>query len=228
MVTQKDAKRWNRLDYDERKAQILATAQKLFSERPYGSVSTTEIAEAAGVTRGLLHHYFGTKRDLYLEVVRELVDSPVVPLLDAIGSDHQEDPTRLGWAESVEAWMELVEAHQGAWFIAISAGETGQDEAMREILDQSRDRTATQVMKVLGLDDSASPETRALVMAFGRFAEEITREWLLRGRLTRDQARVLLVGSLPMLVDRLVPEMAASQTDVPPEPRLRRWAGQVS
>ncbi len=36
-------------------------------------MSTTELAELAGVTRGVVHHYFGTKRGLYLEVVRRMV-----------------------------------------------------------------------------------------------------------------------------------------------------------
>jgi len=60
------APRWNRLGADVRREQILTAAAKLFGERPYSAISTTELAEAAGVTRGLLHHYFGTKRDLYL------------------------------------------------------------------------------------------------------------------------------------------------------------------
>src|SRR3954468_21189652 len=70
------APRWTRLEHDERREQILAAARRLFSERPPGSVSTTDIAREAGVARGLLNHYFGTKRDLYLEVVRALVTLP--------------------------------------------------------------------------------------------------------------------------------------------------------
>ena len=54
---------------DERGRQILAGARRLFGERPYAEVSTTEIARAADIARGLINHYFGTKRDLYLEVV---------------------------------------------------------------------------------------------------------------------------------------------------------------
>src|SRR5437588_12218189 len=73
------APRWQRLDHDERRAQILACARRLFSERNYDAVSTTDIAREAGVARGLLHHYFGTKRDLYLEVVRDLVRMPSNP-----------------------------------------------------------------------------------------------------------------------------------------------------
>ena len=70
------APRWQRLDHDQRRAQILACAGRLFSERNYAAVSTTAIADEAGVARGLLHHYFGTKRELYLEVVHTLMRMP--------------------------------------------------------------------------------------------------------------------------------------------------------
>src|SRR5580698_8376746 len=80
------APRWQRLDHDERRAQILTCARRLFSERNYDAVSTTDIAREAGVARGLLHHYFGTKRDLYLEVVGSLVRMPSNPVpLEAPG-----------------------------------------------------------------------------------------------------------------------------------------------
>ena len=68
--------RRRRLEPDERREQILACAVELFGERPYAAVSTTELARRAGVARGLINHYFDTKRDLYLEVVRRMVTIP--------------------------------------------------------------------------------------------------------------------------------------------------------
>jgi AcrR family transcriptional regulator len=203
---------WNRLEYDERRDQILATARSLFAERPYGSVSTIQIAEAAGVTRGLLHHYFGTKRSLYLAVVEELVGGPVLELLEAMNASSPDGllVTRT-WEDSVELWMDVVEANRAGWLLAISAGETGQDRAMQDILDQARERTASQVVGVLGLDDKRTPEVRALVRAFGSFAEEVTRQWLQERRLSREQARVLLAGSLPLMVDKLLPDVVATR-----------------
>lgn len=62
-----------RLEHDERRQQILAAARRLFCDRPYSEVSMADLASAAGVTRGLLHHYFGAKRYLYLEVTRQLI-----------------------------------------------------------------------------------------------------------------------------------------------------------
>jgi hypothetical protein len=82
---------------------------------------------------------------------------------------------------------------------------------MQEILDEARERTASQVIEVLGLDERRSPEVRSLVRVFGSLAEEVTREWLQRRRLTRDQARVLLVGALPVMVEELLPDLVASR-----------------
>ena len=70
------APRWRRLEPDERKEQIYACAAQLFGERPYSEVSTSDIAAAAGVARGLINHYFGTKRELYLEIIRRALTVP--------------------------------------------------------------------------------------------------------------------------------------------------------
>lgn len=211
MTVTKAAPRWNRLEHDERREQILTTARALFTQRPYGDVSTIEIAETSGVTRGLLHHYFGTKRALYLEVVKDLVDAPVLGVLNALVAAAPEVEATPSWEGAVTIWMDVVEANQDAWFAATSAGETGRDRAMHAILDESRERMATQVITVLGLDEHRTPEVRALVRGFGGFADEITREWLQRGRLSKEQARVLLVGALPGMVEQLLPAVTATR-----------------
>ena len=99
------APRWNRLEHDERRSQILAAAAKLFAERHYASVSTKDIADAAGVARGLLHHYFGSKRDLYLEVARQMLRIPELPVL----ADTDTPPVEL-WASSVDSWLDLIQS----------------------------------------------------------------------------------------------------------------------
>jgi ATP-binding cassette subfamily B protein len=77
-----------RLDPDERRRQILDCASRLFSERHYGSVSLDRVAEAAGITRGLLHHYFGTKRELYLAVVADLAATLPDGLATQLGKSY--------------------------------------------------------------------------------------------------------------------------------------------
>ena len=43
----------------------------MFSERAYDEVSIDDLARAAGVSKGLLYHYFPTKRDLYVAALGE-------------------------------------------------------------------------------------------------------------------------------------------------------------
>ena len=48
----------------DNRSQILGVALQLFSDRGYDAVGVQEIAEAAGVTKPTLYHYFGSKQGL--------------------------------------------------------------------------------------------------------------------------------------------------------------------
>ena len=63
-----------RLSHDERRQQLLEVGLRLFTERPYDDFSMEEAAETAGVSKGLLYHYFPTKRDYYMSVIRAATD----------------------------------------------------------------------------------------------------------------------------------------------------------
>lgn len=54
-----------------RRQQLLQTAREQFSTHGYAATSTKRIAEAAGVTEGLVFHYFGSKEALLLEVASQ-------------------------------------------------------------------------------------------------------------------------------------------------------------
>ena len=58
----------------ETRQRLVAAAVDLFSERSYDDVAAGDIAKAAGVAHGLLFHYFGSKRGIYLQAIREAVD----------------------------------------------------------------------------------------------------------------------------------------------------------
>src|SRR5947207_11759245 len=62
-----------RLETDDRRARLLALGRRIFSRRPYDSISIDDIAAAARVSKGLLYHYFPSKRRFYVETVRDAV-----------------------------------------------------------------------------------------------------------------------------------------------------------
>lgn len=55
---------------DERKKQLLRVALDVFIEKGYYGTSTREIARQAGVSSGLLFHYFSNKESIYLELIK--------------------------------------------------------------------------------------------------------------------------------------------------------------
>jgi AcrR family transcriptional regulator len=62
-------------DSEQTKAEILAAARLLFAEYGILAVSVRDIAKQAGVTHGLVHHYFGTKDQLVQEVIAGAITS---------------------------------------------------------------------------------------------------------------------------------------------------------
>jgi AcrR family transcriptional regulator len=186
-----------RLEADERRRLILDEARRQFCSRLYGDVSMTEIASGAGVARGLLHHYFGSKRDLYLAVIRELVRVPILPPgAEGVGSERDV------WSAAVDGWMALVEANRELWLSAMSAGAAAWDHEVDEILNDARELVAGRALEALGFDPAeAPPGLLAVARGYGGLVEETTREWLERGRLTREEARGVLLHALPALVD---------------------------
>jgi AcrR family transcriptional regulator len=59
-----------RLEVEQRRAQLLTLGQELFSSSTYDELSIDDIARAAGISKGLLYHYFPSKRDYYVATIR--------------------------------------------------------------------------------------------------------------------------------------------------------------
>lgn len=60
---------------EQTRARLLAAAIRLFTARGYAQVGLREIAAAAHVTVGLINRYFGTKENLFREVVAASLDN---------------------------------------------------------------------------------------------------------------------------------------------------------
>jgi AcrR family transcriptional regulator len=59
-----------RLKPQERREQLLDTAAAMFAEKPYEDVWVEDIAARAGVSRATMYHYFPSKRDLYVAILK--------------------------------------------------------------------------------------------------------------------------------------------------------------
>jgi AcrR family transcriptional regulator len=199
-VTTADARRGRRLEPDARREQLLACAIRLFGEKPYAEVSTAEIAAEAGIARGLLNHYFGTKRDLYLEVVHRLVAVPEIDASLLRGSLRARIDAGVGW------FLDSVSLH-GSTFLAVTGmGGLGDDPEVEAILAAADDQAARRVLEVVGLD-AGSPQSRAAVRAYGGLAKAAVREWQRNETLSRDDVHQLLTRTLLAIVRDVLPTL---------------------
>jgi AcrR family transcriptional regulator len=73
-----------REQYEWRREELLKAALRVFADRGIEGASLREVATEAGVVPGLLHHYFGGKERLMLEVIERYA---FVPELDNILSE---------------------------------------------------------------------------------------------------------------------------------------------
>lgn len=193
--------RWRRLEPDERRRQILACAVRLFGERPYAEVSTTDVARAAGVARGLVNHYFGTKKELYVEVVRSLVTIP------AFAADAMpRGPVEMRVDAGVTWFLDVVSRHRRSWLAAMAAGG-GQQPEVAAVLAEADEVTADTLLHLVGLNaiEHRREELRAMLRAYGGLGKAAAREWLEQGALDRTQVHRLLTESLLAIVRSVVP-----------------------
>jgi TetR/AcrR family transcriptional regulator len=59
---------------------ILGAANRVFARAGYGGATTAAIAEAAGLPKANVHYYFGSKQQLYREVLSRTLHDWLVPM----------------------------------------------------------------------------------------------------------------------------------------------------
>jgi AcrR family transcriptional regulator len=183
---------FTRLNPEGRRRQIVDAARTVFSEKPYDSVSMNDIARAAGVTRGLIHHYFGGKTQLFGAVVESLADrapsqvstGPEIPLDDVI-------------AVGVDAWLDFVAEHREL-ALTIGAGMHPDDPALQTIVETAREAIVDRIIPNLRVGEET--DVRFLIRSYLGLADAGSREWLYYGRATRDEVHSMLTRSLAELV----------------------------
>ena len=205
MTAEPSEPRWRRMEPDARRREILACAVRQFGVRPYSEVSTGDIAADAGVARGLVNHYFGTKKELYLEVVRVLVTIPEAAF------DNLPQGTLEQRVDAGVAWfLDVVSRHATSWLAAMTAAGGGHDPDVDAVLAAADERTADTLLELVGLASVSQgrEELRAMFRAYGGMAKAAAREWLERGSMNRIQVHLMLTTSLVTLVDAVFPLIA--------------------
>lgn len=136
-----------RFSFDARRAQLLELGLGLFAGRAYDEVSIDDIAAAAGVSKGLLYHYYGGKRAFYVACVvhaaERLVERTHMP-------DTIPEPERA--RAGLEAYFEYAEEHETAYMALMRSG-VGNDPEVAQIVDTTRARIIERALHAMGIEE---------------------------------------------------------------------------
>jgi AcrR family transcriptional regulator len=192
-----------RLSTDARREQLVALGVEMFAERPFDDVSIDDIAAAAGISKGLLYHYFPSKRDFYVAVVRHSADE-----MQAITETDPELPPLERLADGLDRYLEYVSTHARGFATVLRAG-IGSDPEVAAIVEGVRAAMARRILDDVATDEPPPPGIRIAIRGWVGFAEAASLEWLERRELTRDELRELLIRALTGAVAAAGHEYAA-------------------
>jgi AcrR family transcriptional regulator len=180
-----------RLTPDARRAELLRAGERVFTESSYEDASIEQIADAAGVSKNLLYHYFGGKRDLYLETIRAATSE----ILARTNPDLSLEPIpRL--RASIDQHLAYVEEHAEG-YTKLLRGASG-DPEVQAIVTAARREVVRRTISSMG----ALPQPGLVLALHGwvGFIDELSIAWLEHPALSREELREMLVHQFVAIV----------------------------
>ncbi len=194
-----------RLSVEERRAQLLSTGSELFASRPYDDVWIDDVAEQAGVSRGLLYHYFGNKR-AFLHAVIEHETQEIL----AATTPDPEIAAAQQLRASIDGYLDYVAARPHG-YRALFRGAVSADERVRELVDANLRRQEERLLQAVAgtRGDVDDERLRLAIHGWLRFLIAIVLDWLDRPTVERDVIADLATGTFGAMI-------AATHTARPP------------
>ncbi|MET8424170.1 MULTISPECIES: TetR/AcrR family transcriptional regulator [unclassified Nocardia] len=184
-----------RLSPAERREQLITLGARMLGERALDDISIGEIAEQAGISRGLLFHYFPTKQDFHLAIIQhanaELLErtspDPTLALFDML-------------RDSVERYIDYVTENRTS-YLALLRGPASASPELVALVDATRMALVDRIIAEAPIpaDDPDRPRLGLAVRGWIAFVEETTLTWLREEPITRESLVDMLVASLPAL-----------------------------
>jgi len=186
-------KRRVRLGNDQRRAQLLALARAAFSARAYDDVSIDDLAREAKISKGLLYHYFPTKRDLYVAGLSEIAAELVVAVTSIPTNLAPIDRARAG----LDAYLEHITRHRAA-FVSLMRGGIGSDPEVADVIEGVRRRMFETFLEGSPFAPllAGNPRFEISLRGWIGFVEFVSIDWCVNPRLSQTELRDLLTQIL--------------------------------
>ena len=187
-----------RLSPEQRREQLLDLGVRLLAHRSLDELSIDLLAEEAGISRGLLYHYFGNKHAFHEAVVRRAADD----LIEQTSPPADGEPMER-MLTSLAAYLDYVVANYEGYLSLVKAAAGG-NETLREIYEEARSALNSRIFREDAQGDIIpdTPATRLVVRGWSAMVEELVLSWVADpGEITREQLLEIMAASLPAIVE---------------------------
>ena len=180
-----------RLNSDERREHLLRVGVGLIGQHGTGEISIEEIARAAGVSKGLLYHYFPTKNDFLLAVLARSQAQ--------IDHEFARDPELSAMEQfdrNLDSFLRFVDAHAAGYLAVVNA--RGREPRVQQLVEGRRRRRVDELVALAAvLNDASREEVRtpllvAAIEGWLNFSEAVILRWLRERELLREDIHELL------------------------------------
>jgi AcrR family transcriptional regulator len=186
-----------RLAPEERRRQLIDVTRSLLEQRSGVPISTADVAEAAGVTRALVHRYFHGVDELRQAVAADMAGRAGAVLTVGPGT-----PAKERVRHNVSAFLDGIDASREVW---LSTMESERPRATAEHPAEILRRAMLERMLENNSDlIEDTPWARLCLLGYIGSSEAVCRQWVL-GRATREQAERILVDSLLHTLTEVIP-----------------------
>ena len=183
-----------RLSVDERREELLNAALELFSHRRAADVSIDDVAAAAGASRALVYHYFGSKEELYIAALRSAARQ-----LDRLLDPPTEGRPLDRLAIALSRYFDFVESHADGFATLLRNGPGAREGEIGRIVDDVRHVLIDRILEGLGVTDPR-PVLRVTLRSWIASVETAGLDWLEHRDLPRAQLERILVRQMVALL----------------------------
>ncbi|OZC69831.1 TetR family transcriptional regulator [Rhodococcus sp. 06-462-5] len=184
-----------RMTPTQRRAQLLEIGSALFAERPYEDVWIEEVADLAGVSRGLMYHYFPSKREFFVEVVRTESERN----LDLTAPDTSL-PVLEQIAAGLDAYISYTDEHAHG-VRAVNRGSLLGDRRIDDILSREFEIQQERILAALPERFRDDEMVRTALRGWVAFVRAVCLDWVERRTLSREQVRAVCLRAVAGLLE---------------------------
>ncbi|MBT8480824.1 MAG: TetR/AcrR family transcriptional regulator [Myxococcales bacterium] len=185
-----------RMSTEARRRQLLAFGREHFAQHGFEAMPMDAIAEHAGVSKGLLYHYFGDQRGFYMETVRGVTDE-VIATIEPPSDQAFEDAFRT----MVTRFVQYVQTHR-AIYRALVRGGLGSDTEVNALLDRVRVTSMERILERLGVGEPSSL-SRIAIYGWVSLVENSCAEWTEADGVSPDELVELFTSAFQPILEVL-------------------------